>query len=197
MLDERVTNFYISPYRFGGPNHAVCMWEQFDTANQAIFFSRLRDGLRPEVEPTGEPRCGTMEVDVAGTAKGVWAETGVTGPVADDERRYIALADYPYRPEQELALSLGPESLGARLAVVARETTGRVNRAFEAVGNDGLIYCYGPQVNGFASSSSWLLRLTGAAELRIEHLMHAPGASPCEDDPASWELSGAAVSMVR
>ena len=45
----------------------------------------------------GEPCCGTMEVDVAGTAKGVWAESGV-GPVAGDECGYITLADYPYRP---------------------------------------------------------------------------------------------------
>lgn len=195
VRDDRVTNFYVSPHRFGGPNHAVCMWEQFDAANQAVFFSRLRDLQRPEITPAGEPRCGTMEVDVAGTAKGVWAEVGV-GPVAGDERGYLVLADYPYRPQQELALSLGPESVGARLAVVARETTGRVNRAFQDVGPDGLIYCYGPQVNG-ASRSSWFVQVTSATGLRIELVEHGLGESPCGDDPATWSFGPAAVAVVR
>jgi hypothetical protein len=195
VLDDRVTNFYISPHRFGGTNHAVCMWEQFDEANQAVLFSRLQDPLRPHVTPTGEPRCGTMEVDVPARAKGVWAGTGV-GPVAGDERGYMALADYPYRPQLELALSLGPEALGARLAIVERETAGRVNRAFEDVGPDDMIYCYGPQVNG-STGSSWFVQMTSATQLRIEHVERAPGDSPCDDDPATWSFGPSAVSMVR
>jgi hypothetical protein len=195
MLDDRVTNFYVSPHRFGGPNHAVCMWEQFDAAIQAFLFSKLRDPARPGITPVGEPRCGTMEVDVAGTAKGVWAEPGA-GPIAGDERRYLALADYPYRPQMELVLSLGPESVGARLAVVGRASTGRVNRAFEEVGPDGLIYCYGPQVNG-PSSSSWFVEVTSTTGLRIEHVAHPVGESPCDAAPESWSFGAAAVAMVR
>lgn len=196
VADERVTNFYVSPQRFNGPSHAVCMWEQFDPANQAVLFSKLRDLRRPEIEPTGEPRCGTMEVDVPATAKGVWADPGITGPVTADERGYMALVDYPYRPQMELALSLGPEALGARLAVVERRTTGRVNRAFEDVGPDGLIYCYGPAVEGFAPSS-WFLQLTSATAMRIEHVDHGAGGSPCGDDPSTWSFGATAVTMVR
>jgi len=125
IVDERVTNFYVSPWRQGGENHAVCMWEQWDAANRDFFFSKLRDGLRPEVVPEGDPRCGTMEVDVTGTAQGVWAEPGVTEPLAGDETRYMALVNYPYRPQAELALSLGPESLGAHISIVTRRTSGR------------------------------------------------------------------------
>ncbi len=195
MEDRRVTNFYVSPQRFGGPSHHVCMWEQFDAALQAVLFSKLGDPQRPHVVPTGEPRCGTMEVDVAGTAKGVWAEEGV-GPVGGDERGYIALADYPYRPQQEQVLSLGPEGLGARLAVVPRGGSGRVNVPFEQVTPDGLIYCYGPEVDP-PSSGSWLLRLTSETELMIEWLAHGTGASPCEDDPVTWSFGSGAVPMVR
>ena len=198
MRDERVTNFYVSPWRFGGANHAVCMWEQWDAANQEVLFSRMRDGLRPEIVPTGEPRCGTMEVDVAGTAKGVWAETGVTEPVAGDETRYIALVNYPYRPQTELALSLGPESLGAQIGIVSHRTSGRVNLAFEHVTPDGLIYCYGPDVGPWAwAAGSWFLSLTSETTLRIEHIGHGPGESPCADDPGTWSFGGGAVSMVR
>jgi hypothetical protein len=195
VIDERVTNFYVSPHRIGGPNHAVCMWEYFDPTNRALLFSRIRDTLRPEVVPAGEPRCGTMEVDVAGTAKGVWAEVGV-GPVAGDERGYIALADYPYRPQQELALSLGPASLGARVAIVTKEASGRVNRAFQDVVAGGGIYCYGPQTNG-SSTSSWFLQVTSSTALRIEHIEHGPGTSPCGDEPGTWAFGSTAVTMVR
>jgi hypothetical protein len=196
VVDQRVTNFYISPHRFNGPSHAVCMWEPFDAANKAILFSKLRDLRRPGIEPTGEPRCGTMEVDVPATAKGVWADPSITGPIQADETGYMALVDYPYRPQLELALSFGPDALGARLAVVGRSTTGRVNRAFEDVTQDGLIYCYGPTVEGFAPSS-WVLQLTSATAIRIEHVEHAAGESPCADDPSTWSFGPAAVNMVR
>jgi hypothetical protein len=195
MVDQRVTNFYVSPWRFPpGTIHAVCMWEQWDDVNQEILLSKLHDGLRPDVVATGEPRCGTMEVDVAGTAKGVWAETGVTGQLGGDETRVMALVNYPYRPQAELSLSLGPASLGAQVGIVPRETSGRVNRAFEQVTPDGLIYCYGPSV---LMNSSWLLKVTSATALQIEHVPHGPGESPCSDDPGTWSLGGNAVSMVR
>lgn len=196
MVDQRVTNFYVSPWRFGGPNHAGCMWEQWDATNREFLFSKLRDGVRPQVVPEGEPRCGTMEVDVAGTAQGVWAETGVTEPVSGADNQYIALVNYPYRPQVELALSLGPDSLGAQISIVTRQTSGRVNLAFDQVTPDGLIYCYGPDVGPWAAGS-WFLSLTSATELRIEHIAPGPGGSPCDHDPATWSFSGNAVSMVR
>jgi hypothetical protein len=196
MLDDRVDNFYVAPERLNDPSlHAVCPWEQFDAANREILFSKLRDGVRPGIAPQGEPRCGTMAVDVAGTAKGVWAETGVSGRVQGDERRYMTLANYPYRPEDELALSLGSEALGARVAVVPRRASGRVNRPFEQVTADGLIYCYSPA--DATSTDSWFLRLSAPAALQIERISHAAGASPCEADPSTWSFGAAAVSMVR
>ncbi len=196
MRDDRVTNFYAAPWRFGGANHAVCMWEQWDAANRSFLLSKLRDMLRPSVVPSGEPRCGTMAVDVASTAQGVWAETGVTEPVAGDETRYIALVNYPYRPQAELALSLAPASLGAHVAIVSRQTSGRVNLAFDQVTPDGLIYCYGPDA-GPGASGSWFLSLTSGTDLRIEHISHGSGETPCDNDPGTWSFGANAVSMVR
>ncbi|MGD8278050.1 MAG: hypothetical protein PVH00_08490 [Gemmatimonadota bacterium] len=196
MRDQRVTNFYVSPWRFGGENHAVCMWEQWDAANQEFLFSELRDGIRPNIVPEGEPRCGTMAVDVAGTAQGVWAGPDVTEPVGGDDNRYMALVNYPYRPQVELALSIGPESLGGHISIVTRQTSGRVNLAFDQVTPDGLIYCYGPDIGPWAVGS-WLLSLTSETAIRIEHIAHGPGASPCNDDPDTWSFGSGAMSMVR
>jgi hypothetical protein len=196
LRDVRTNNFYVSPHRYPGSIHALCMWEPFDAATQSILYAKLRDLRRPSIQPEGEPRCGTMEVDVPGTAKGVWAEPGVPVPLGPDERRYVALVDYPYRPQDDLALSLGPEALGAHIAFVDRQTSGRVNRAFEDVTADGQIYCYGPEVEYF-SVSSWYLRLTTPSTLTMERIEHGPGPSPCATDPATWSFSGNAVSLVR
>lgn len=196
MLDDRVNNFYAAPQRHpDGSFHAVCPWEQFDDMNKAVLFSKLRDGSRPAKVPSGQPRCGSMEVDVVGTARGVWAESGVSGRVQGDETRYITLANYPYRPQDDLVLSIGPANLGARTSVVPRRTAGRVNRAFEEVTQDGQIYCYGPDDR--FGGASWFVQLPSASGLRIELVSHADGASPCDDDPATWRFGAAAVSMVR
>ncbi len=195
IIDQRVTNFYVSPWRFFGANHAACMWEQWDVANREFLFSKLVDPRSAE-PPSGTPRCGTMEVDVAGTAKGVWAEVGVTEPLGGIETRYMALVNWPYRPQAKLALSVGPETLGARVGLVDRQTSGRVNRAFEQVTPDGLIYCYGPD-NGPQGFSSWFVSMTSATSITIEYIAHSPGDTPCVNDPATWAFSSRAVPMVR
>lgn len=194
LLDTRVTNFYVAPSRHPQPTfHAICPWNQFVPTVREQLYARLLDTSRPGLVPAGEPRCGTMEVDVAGTAKGAWVLEGVQ-PQPGNETTWITLANYPYRPEDHLALSLGPASLGARTVMVPRLATGRVNRAFEHVADDGLVYCY--TGDPFYSGDSWLLGLTGSASLSVRHLSHAPGDSPCHADPATWSLTGA-VQLVR
>ena len=135
-----------------------------------------------------------MAVDVAATAQGVWALPSETQPLAGDETGYITLANYPYRPQDNLALSLGPVSLGAGVYVVGRQSSGRVNRAFDQVTNDGLIYCYGPE--DWQVTKSWLLSLTGPTALSIRMVTHDAGASPCGANPSTWSMTGA-VQMVR
>ncbi len=196
LLDARVNHVYVSPQRFPYATfHAICPWEQYDAASQAALFSKLFDPTRPQTPASGTPRCGTMQVDVAGSAKGVWAEQGVTGQVAGDERRYITLADFPYRPQELLALSVGPTTLGATVAHVPRLTSGRVNRAFEHLTPDGAIHCYGP--GGINNASSWFIAVTSATSLSIERVTHASSAGPCLADPTTWAFSTARVLMVR
>jgi hypothetical protein len=117
-----------------------------------------------------------------------------TNPQPGNETDYVTLANYPYRPQDNLALSIGPASLGAWTGVVARQTTGRVNRAFEQVTNDGLIYCYG--LDAARPTMSWLLSMNGSTGLRMRAVTHALGASPCLADPSTWSLTGA-VTFIR
>ena len=195
LEDTRVNHYYAARWRHPpGTFHSVCPWEAFEPGLRDQLYAKLRDLSRPPATPAGEPRCGTLAVDVATTAQGVWALPSETQPLAGDETGYITLANYPYRPQDNLALSLGPTSLGAGVYVVGRQSSGRVNRAFDQVTNDGLIYCYGP--DNLLPTRSWLLTLTSPAALRIRMVDHAAGAGTCAGDPATWSMAGA-VNMVR
>ena len=194
LRDSRENHFYVSPQRFGPDMFtAICPWDQFVPALRDQLYAIFRDPARPGVIPSGEPRCGTMEVDVANTAKGVWVVQG-TNPPPGNETDYVTLANYPYRPQDNLALSIGPTSLGAWTGVVARQTSGRVNRAFDQVTNDGLVYCYG--LDTARPTSSWFIRLTGNTTLQMRLINHGLGASPCLADPTTWSMTGA-VALVR
>lgn len=197
LLDSRVNHAYVSPQRFPPPMfHSICPWDQFDASSQAMLYSKLFDPIRALTPASGTPRCGTMQVDVPGTAKGVWAEQGISGVQTGDESRYITLADYPYRPQENLILSLGPANLGAIFSIVPRLTSGRVNRAFEQVTADGTIHCYGPGLP--FPGASWLVALASNGMLSIERRAHTgAAASPCLSDPSTWSFSGARVTLVR
>ena len=143
MRDERVNNFYMSPWRCGGES-TQCACGIRSTPRTRTSCSRSCATSCGRVSSLGEPRCGTMEVDVPARRRA----SGPTRPDPAGFRRgtgYIALVDYPYRPQPELALSLGPESLGAP-SIVSRHTSGRVNLAFDQVTPGRQIYCYGPDV---------------------------------------------------
>ena len=195
LTDSRANNGFVAEWRFPEPHRrAICAWDRFESSVQAQLYTKLNDPSRFGTVAQGEPRCGTMKVDVAGTAKGIWALTSVKSPLGGSEVDYITLANYPYRPETQLALSLGPSSLGATVAVVTRGTgSGRVNRPFEQVTNDGQIYCYGPDVT--RPNTSWLIMMTGPNALSMRRV-EDPVSNPCNNAPSTWSMAGA-LSLVR
>jgi hypothetical protein len=195
LTDSRVNNGFVAEWRFPEPHRrAICAWDRFESSVQSQLYTKLSDPSRFGSVALGEPRCGTMKVDVAGTAKGIWALSSVKSPLGGSEVDYITLANYPYRPETQLALSLGPSSLGADVAVVARGTgSGRVNRPFEQVTNDGLIYCYGP--DSTRPVTSWLIMMTGPNALSIRRVEDRV-SNPCNSAPATWSMTGA-LTLVR
>jgi hypothetical protein len=220
LIDERVSPFFASPGRYPGNfKHYVCPFEYYDEAGQSAFFSKLFDPANPGPPPPGtveprlpkpadpsnplpgeEPRCGTLEVDVAGTAQGVWAETAAPLSVASEQHRFITLANNPYRPQTELALSLGPDALGAGVFRAPRQTSGRVNLAFDQVTGDGVIHCYFPSGlsgPGSQQDASWFIALQANGSLKIERVAHGEGSSPCSAEPSTWAFGGNAMVMVR
>jgi hypothetical protein len=165
--------------------HAVCPYEQYEGA--------LRDTLFSKLKRTGEPRCGTVELDRPGTAQGVWADKAAQGNQAGDERMFVTLGPQYNAPDTQQRLALAPASLGGREVDVPVEHAGRKNRAFAEVTADGAVYCYGSEY----VDMDILLALTAGGELKLERVPRGAGGTPCEGDPSSWTLSPAAVALVR
>lgn len=186
-LDENVTNYFVNPSRYAPATlHATCPYDRFEPA--------LRDALLARMQRTAEPRCGEMELDVAGTAQGVWVDAANPVNQGGDERPFVTLGPQYDAPATLLRLALGPEALGGRERDVAREATGRKNRPFADVAADGQLHCY---VTQGSPTESHLLALEPTGELRIELVAHAGGASPCDADPSSWAFTGAAMTFIR
>jgi hypothetical protein len=141
-----------------------------------------------------------MRVDVAGSAQGAWVLQSSPVNQSGDETNFLILAPHPIFPVSRQTFSAGPAAIAAsvptpQLARYPIQTTGRVNRWFKEVHADGLIYCY---AYDFAPPIfSYFVRLAPGDVLTIQKMSHAAGATPCNNDPATWAFTGAALSFIR
>lgn len=191
------SNGFVNSGRFSSmTNSAVCPYDPFTA------------GLRSEIDPligepgrkaSGEsPICGTMNVDVAGTARGVWVLQSDPVNQSGNETNFAVLAPHPFFPQSGQTFSLGPAALGgpsgSPVAKYPVAVSGRVNRQFRDVTSDGLIYCYVQEAA--PATVSYFVRLSGAV-LTIQKVTHAAGASPCSADPSTWALNGTGLTFIR
>ena len=200
LHDPRHTNFYVNPGRYAPPLlDAVCPYDPFVPALRVQLYGMIGDGVRTA---SGEsPQCGSMSVDVAGTAAGAWVLQSDPVVQAGDETNFAVLAPHPLFPQSKQAFSLGPAALfatstsGAGNDTYPLETSGRVNRRFSDVTADGLPYCY--VYDASVAAWSYFVRLATGPVLTIEKVTHAAGATPCGADSSTWSMSGAALAFIR
>jgi len=191
------SNGFINPNRYSSmTNTAVCPYDPFTTDLRGQIDPLIGEPGRPA---SGEsPRCGTMSVDVAGTARGAWVLQSNPVNQAGDEGPFLVLAPHPLFPQSAQTFSVGPASLsvsaGAPLLKYPVASSGRVNRAFRDVGADGQIYCYTTDLA--TSTFSYFIRLSGSV-LTVQKVTHAAGASHCSADPSTWSMDGSALSFIR
>ncbi len=188
-------NVFVNPSRYSGLTlSAICPYDPFTSDLRRVIDDRI--GF-PGRRASGEaPLCGTMNVDVAGTAQGVWVMQSDPVNQQGDESPFLALAPHPFYPQSGLTFSAGPPALASSENTLPRfplATTGRVNRSFRDVTGDGLIYCYTSEET---PSSSYFVRLTSST-LTVQALAHARGASVCATDPSTWAMDGRAIAFIR
>jgi len=206
LFDERVRLDFVAAHRYPQARRgAICP--------QALFTPVLRDFLldrtgRGEIMRTAEPRCGTMEIDVAGTAQGMWVLDGhdVTLSAADFDR-FFALAPNELRPDMYHVLVTAHPAFqvspwGYVIFAFELQDAGRVNRPFADVSPDGTLYCYAAgsdPIDFFpVETVSFLLALGTDGKITLERRDHAVGESPCHREaPGAWAFSGAAIRLMR
>jgi hypothetical protein len=138
-----------------------------------------------------------MEVDVAGTAQGIWVEAArASEPNSADESRFVTLADDPYKAPARQVVPAGPAALGAAITSVPVQAAGRVNLRFAALPGDGRVHCY-YSYDRSTPFRSYLVAQQPSGELLVQLVSHADGATPCNADPSTWQLGASAVRLVR
>lgn len=203
LFDRRVTFDFVAGHRYPTARWAICP--------QPLFVPALRDLLlsmtgRPGVTRTVEPRCGTMEIDLAGTAQGMWVLEGhdVVFSAATHDR-FFALAPHELRTDTHALLVTAHPAFrhplrGAISYAFEIAPEGRHNRAWRDLPANGAIHC--------ATLETWhgeplperslFMAMGGDGRVTVELLDHTPGESPClVQPPEAWSFSSGAVRLMR
>jgi hypothetical protein len=194
LYDYNHMNRFTNPERvaFLG-RHAICPLEQFAGTDREFLLSHVSangQGLR-----TAEPRCGTMDVDVEGTAQGLWVTKSNPINQMGDESAFVTLALDPGQPDDHLALAAGASGLGARLYRFPRLHSGRHNRDYAEIPSDGTIHCY--DGDPYLPTTAILLSLDTSREVTLERVEATQGISACAHDPSTWAHTPAAIKYIR
>lgn len=203
MSDQRMSDGYLNPDRYGKSQApgTLCPWDFYTDTLKAQLYSKI--GLTATNLTTETPKCGTLAIDKAVTAAGRWTPKEDPGNGMDPaDGRFLVFALDTYKPQSRIAFSTRIKEIapGTQYEVVnyprfPLQEMGRVNLAPSRVTPDGQIYCYVVDAN--SSTESFFVALVSAAELRVEKLTHASGATPCNQTPNQWNFSAKAISLIR
>ncbi len=202
MYDTRLPNDFLNLTRFPGPTAGtLCPWDFFTDVPKAQLYSKI--GLSASTLSTENPKCGTMAVDKTGTAAGRWTPQANPGNANDPaDGRFLVLTPDTYKPETRIAYSTRiPEIVstaqyqGQNYPTFPLQNAGRVNIAPSRITTDGQIYCY--VVDAATSTESFLVSLVSDAQLKVEKIAHAAGATRCNQLPGQWFFSSTAITLIR
>ena len=208
LFDTRFPNFYVNPERIGadqGPGagfrNGACVYEYFPEPTRSSYLDRV--GAAGMFRESADAPCGSMSVDVEGTAAGIWILASEAGLSINDDLAgvlgsLLVLAPDTLLPDERRAVSTELDSLSTidgnnRLLLFDFVTTGDVNVAFEDM-QPGTVHCLATQPGGVAGDAYFLLELgAGGDTLTFERV-----AADCSATPeADRTFSGAALAFVR
>jgi hypothetical protein len=168
-------------------NNVSCFLDYYPATQKDQFYSFL---LGPGGgKRTKEPRCGTVEVDIAGAAQGVWAYN-LEGLFQQEDPHLALVFDNVETDEQ--VFSVGTAAISAGIPsgryFFTPNSEGKVNRDFSQVTADGTVYCYDTKKDGVAKSI--LLAMPTAVKLQLKKSSTACGAGP-------WQMTDGFIEYDR
>lgn len=201
-LDIWATDYRIKRLEFANPSRwreesffNACPANYFTSSIKSEMLGRFSDydGNKRTIEPV----CGTIEVDVKGTAKGYWFTRDHTPSSSEDKN--MALANDNKNPlKQAFSMGNSGESKGFKSGVYffTPKESGNLNRDFAAVSSNGSVYCYettdspSGATYGVGQVSVLYLSLINGETIRVEKT----NRSVCGSGP--WTLTNY-VEFVR
>ena len=167
---------YITQKDYDMP-YTACLEDEYDPVAWALIST-----VNPRTEP---PLCGKIDLDVAGTAQGIWFREGITTLYPEDPHLALVYdAIDPSRASISIGTSLAPTATGVHQFIP--NTTGDTDRKFDTITPGSTIYCYKS-----AYSGQLLLQLPVDRRLLLEH----QSSADCTNPP--YIMSSNAVVFVR
>lgn len=141
---------FVNPDRYyAESNHTVCFADYYTPELRNKYYAKFGsmggqngESLGKFVAVKGEPKCGKVMYDVAGTISGNWFSKPI---------------EMRNRTADNTALVLVQDNLNHQLAKISWANvisftftpghTGNINREFSEVRSDGNVYCYQPEEN--------------------------------------------------
>lgn len=195
--DYRITPLgFVSPSRHGTyQRYMVCPVDYFTPGPRASMEAKLGrfDGGHMRVTA---PICGTIDADVAGTAKGYWYKPG--SPDNPEDPHLSLIDNNVYAPQQTISVGNSlPNGGGLWYIFTPTSGAGQVNRQLSEVTADGNTYCYDSfydaigQSIPLVSAPIFILKMTSSTTLRFEKQSTVGcGAGP-------WTFTSNAVDFQR
>jgi hypothetical protein len=208
LLDTRFETEAVNRDRLGaedGPGrwfrYGACVYEYFTGATRTDYLSKV--GQNGDLRAYASAPCGTLSVDKAGTAAGVWiradkAELDISNDWIGVLENLLVLAPHPVFPGQREVvsselLSIANHDDRGLLVEFTQVDSGDVNRSFYDM-TPGPIHCVTGAGFGIPDPHHYYIQVGPAGEsLTIERL-----ASTCDATPlAARTFGSAAIQFVR
>ena len=168
-MDLGLRNYNIQPLpfanldRYEDDKYTLCPFDPFPDDMKEEYLKIMGDN---GVFRTAEPRCGTIMLDIPGTAQGFWY--GSASGEVDLSQKIAVLAPMNYNPEV-LGIGLGFAFPTQGLLRFRLRTSGTINREFSKISPSSTIYCYYNDGTGDCGAE-WkiLIQMTDETHLKIE-----------------------------
>jgi len=196
-LDFSLWDARVAPTAFANPARWPTVTSKFDRFHVVPGSDYFAEPARSQIAPrmgsfdgtirrTAPPVGGTLDVDVPGTAMGVWfTPSQPTFP----EYMHLAIAPDHVNPSRiDISPGISLTNWNRGLVFFTPTSSGFVNRHPAQITADGQIYC-------LETLGSWavIVQLTNASTLRIEGLLQPATCASAKP----WAFTSAAVQYVR
>ena len=189
-----------SLYHYGDYAYSFCLFDLYSGAIKDQYYSKFglfdspkyidksgtlsAGGFKPR---TAEPRCGSINQDIIGSAQGAWfGQTNKDDKSNMVDQKGLSLIHNNIDPTTG-EIAGGDDFSPNNLITFTPTHIGLINRDFSEVHADGNIYCYSGESSHNIENSKTLIELMDNHHLKIEQQDGACSANEAFKNPLAFE----------